>query len=129
VKEVTVSTHSNDGSTWSTKLRRIRELAEKDKTTVFNNLGHIIDTDFLVNTFQMLDGNKALGMDRISKEEYGYELGSNVTELLIRIRRGTYRPRPSRIVKIPNTKTLLSLFGIIMGTRHGPDGKFRGSDS
>ena len=96
-----MSTHSNGGSTWSTKLSRIRELAEKDKTTVFNNLGHIIDVAFLVNTFQMLDGNKALGMDRISKDDYGYELSSNVTELLIRIRRGTYKPRPSRIVKIP----------------------------
>lgn len=96
-----MSTLSNGGTTWSTKLRRVRELAEKDRSLVFNNLGHIIDMDFLIDTFQRLDGNKALGIDRISKETYEYELSSNLTELLFRLRRGTYKPRPSRVVNIP----------------------------
>jgi RNA-directed DNA polymerase len=96
-----VSTLSNGGTTWSTKLKRIRGLAEKDPSVVFNNLGHIIDMDFLLDTFRRLDGNKALGIDRISKEDYEYELGSNLTELLFRLRRGTYKPRASRTVKIP----------------------------
>jgi RNA-directed DNA polymerase len=96
-----VSTLSNGGNTWSTKLNRIRGLTEKDLSVVFNNLGHIIDMDFLLDTFRRLDGNKALGIDRISKEDYEFELGSNLTELLFRLRRGTYKPRASRIVKIP----------------------------
>lgn len=57
--------------------------------------------DFLLDTFRRLDGNKALGIDRISKEDYEYELSSNLTELLFRLRRGSYKPRASRIVKIP----------------------------
>ena len=96
-----MSTLSNGGTTWSTKLKRIRELAEKHKATVFNNIGHIIDLEFLIDTFHLLDGSKALGIDRMSKEDYGYELSSNLMELLFRIRRGTYKPQPSRLVKIP----------------------------
>ena len=100
-EEATVSTLSNGGKTWSTKLRSIRALVESKPQTVLNNLGHILDFDFLADCFYALDGSKAIGMDDVNKEDYGYELTTNLTELLFRIRRGTYRPQAARIVKIP----------------------------
>jgi group II intron reverse transcriptase/maturase len=48
-----------------------------------------------------LDGRKAVGIDGITKEEYGKNLDSNLTELLNKIRRGSYHPKASRIQEIP----------------------------
>jgi RNA-directed DNA polymerase len=83
------------------KLARIGELSKGNKHFVFNNIGHIIDFDFLLDCFKTLDGKKALGVDGISKEVYREDLTANISELLIRIRRGTYRPRAARMVFIP----------------------------
>ena len=88
-----MSTHSNGGKTWSTKLARISELSRNNKTLVFNKIGHLIDFELLLDCFQSLDGKKALGIDGISKEIYEGDLTANISELLIRIRRGTYRPQ------------------------------------
>ena len=48
-----------------------------------------------------LDGNKASGLDKMTKEEYGTQLEPKLKNLLLRIRRGSYEPQPSRIVEIP----------------------------
>lgn len=96
-----MSVHSYDRSTWPTKLERLSKRVERDKTTVFNNLGHIIDETLLLEMYQKLDGKKAIGMDGITKERYGRGLVANIASLVRRIRNGTYRPKPSRIVEIP----------------------------
>jgi len=55
----------------------------------------------LFDCYRELDGKKAVGIDGVTKLEYGQNLEGNLTDLLIRIRRGTYTPKPSRIVEIP----------------------------
>jgi group II intron reverse transcriptase/maturase len=72
-----------------------------DKECVFNNLGHVIDLELLRECHRSLDGSKAVGIDGVSKEAYGKNIEENLTDLLSRIRRGTYVPRPSRVVEIP----------------------------
>jgi group II intron reverse transcriptase/maturase len=96
-----MSVLSNDGPTWSTKLQRIGELSANDKTMMFNNIGHIISLEWLCELYRELDGSKATGIDGITKEMYGKNLDDNLKELICRIRRGTYRPKPSRLVEIP----------------------------
>jgi len=96
-----MSVHSVDGSTWSTKLLRIGELSARNKHLVFNNLGHIISIDWLRELYRRLDGSKAIGIDGVTKESYGTKLEENLTDLLKRIRRGQYAPKPARIVEIP----------------------------
>lgn len=97
-----MSGHSNDGpKTWSTKLKRISELSAENKGLVFNNLGHIINADMLRDLYDRLDGKKAIGIDGVTKETYGMNLEANLSDLMRRIRRGTYRPLPARIVEIP----------------------------
>ncbi len=93
--------HSKDGQSGKTKLERISERSAKDKDIVFNNVGHIIDWTMLNKTYALLDGNKAVGIDGVTKEQYGRNLEKNLKQLLIRIRRGTYRPKPARVVEIP----------------------------
>lgn len=55
----------------------------------------------LVEQYQRLDGKKAIGIDKVTKVAYGENLGENINALIKRIRRGTYKPKPSRITEIP----------------------------
>ncbi len=97
-----MSVLSNDGiKTWLTKLDRIGELSAGQNDIVFNNLGHILDYDLLKELYANLDGRKAIGVDKVSKEAYGENLIEHLTCLLERIRRGTYKPKPARITEIP----------------------------
>ncbi len=96
-----MSVHSQDGNTWSTKLERIGEKSALNKQEVFNNLGHLMDAEMLKVLYQRLSGKKAVGIDGVRKEDYGKKLDENVTKLITKIRRGTYRPKPARITEIP----------------------------
>lgn len=81
--------------------------AAQDKSLVFSNLMTHVNEDSLKEAFNVLDGSKALGVDSISKSEYGRNLESNLSALAERVQRGTYRPQPKREVLIPkaNGKT------------------------
>jgi RNA-directed DNA polymerase len=96
-----MAVHSKDGQTWLTKLDRISELSENDKAIVFNNLGHIINSDMLKELYQGLDRNKAIGIDGVTKAMYGKQLDKNISNLIQRLRRSTYQSKPARLVQIP----------------------------
>lgn len=96
-----MSVHSEDRATWLTKLERIGKLSAKDPKIIFNNLGHIIDADMLKEQYQRLDPKKAIGIDRMTKQAYGENLDENISNLVKKIRTGTYQPRPARITEIP----------------------------
>lgn len=93
--------HSYDGKSGQTKLDRISELSSTNKEMVFNNIGHLINISLLKELYHQLDGTKAVGIDNVTKLIYANNLDENLNELLKRIRRGTYRPQPARIVEIP----------------------------
>jgi RNA-directed DNA polymerase len=93
--------HSYDGTSGSTKLEHISERSAKDKDLVFNNLGHLINLDLLKELYHQLDGNKAVGIDNVTKIKYGENLDGNLKKLLQRIRRETYRSQPAKLVEIP----------------------------
>jgi group II intron reverse transcriptase/maturase len=84
-----------------TKLDRVERRSQQDRNAVFNNLGHIIDIDLLRDCYHGLDGTKAVGIDGITKEDYGKNLEENLKHLLTQIRKGSYHPKPSRIREIP----------------------------
>lgn len=67
----------------------------------FNNLGHIIDADMLKELYQKLSAKKAKGIDGMTKQAYGEKLDENICNLIKKIRRGTYKPKPARITEIP----------------------------
>lgn len=93
--------HSIVKQTSATKLARVEVKSRHEPTLVFSNLGHIIDELLLSECFNSLDGSKAIGIDGISKASYGANSAENLKGLLSRIRKGTYIPKPSRIVEIP----------------------------
>ena len=44
---------------------------------------------------------KAVGIDEVTKEEYGRNLDANVTDLVERLKRKAYKPQPAMRVYIP----------------------------
>jgi RNA-directed DNA polymerase len=96
-----MTVHSKDGTTWKTKLNRIGQLSMRDKDLVFNNLGQLITVEMLKDLYKQLESKKAVGIDEVTKEEYGQNLEKNLLNLVQRIRKGTYKPKPVRIVEIP----------------------------
>ena len=48
-----------------------------------------------------MDGSKAVGIDGITKEEYGANLEENLNDLVRRLKQKAYKPKPARRVEIP----------------------------
>ena len=74
---------------------------------VFTSIGHFINVDMLRNCHEKMDKDKAVGIDGITKEEYSQRLDENLAELIERMKKKSYHPKPARRVEIPkdNGKT------------------------
>lgn len=96
----------------SNSWMRIGKLA-KNKSVVFNNLFQHFNAENLREAFAALDGSKAVGIDLVTKDQYGKNLDANLQSLVDRLHVGTYRPQPKRGVEIPkaNGKTRLIAVG------------------
>lgn len=64
-------------------------------------LMHHFNETNLRRAFQELDGSKAPGVDRVTKDQYRKELEDNLAALVQILRGGGWRPQPSRQVLIP----------------------------
>lgn len=95
------------GSIMETKLERISQLSSKKPDIVFTSIGHLINKEMLKKCHEEMDGNKAVGIDGVSKEEYGLNLDQNLDELVASLKQKAYKPKPARKVEIPkdNGKT------------------------
>jgi group II intron reverse transcriptase/maturase len=87
--------------TTTTTLARIAKLSASDALKRFDSLMHLFSEESLAACFHVLDGKKAVGVDGVSKAEYGEQLESNLKELIARMKRMGYRPGPVRQVLIP----------------------------
>jgi RNA-directed DNA polymerase len=84
-----------------TALTEIAYLSSRNPAQVFHSLMHHINEGSLRRCFDKLDGKKALGVDGVSKAEYGVNLQANLEDLLARMKRMAYRPQAVRQVLIP----------------------------
>jgi group II intron reverse transcriptase/maturase len=86
----------------STDLTRIGERARKQPDLVFTSLyHHVTDLDNLRVCYEALDGNKAVGVDGVTKERYGDNLEENLQDLSDRLKRMGYQPQRRRRSYIP----------------------------
>lgn len=90
-----------------TKLERISQLARENPEMVFTSIGHLMNVEMLKECHEAMDGKKAVGIDGISKDEYGKNLEENLRNLVGRLKHKSYKPKPARVVEIPkdNGKT------------------------
>lgn len=84
-----------------TKLTRIAELAKQRPRVKLQTLIHAIDEESLEAAHHALGAEKALGIDGVSKEDYGNQLRENIRDLLGRMKRQAYKPQPVKRVYIP----------------------------
>ena len=53
-----------------TKLERIADKSKNEQRPIFTSLYHLINEELLKQCHKELDGNKAVGIDNVSKKEY-----------------------------------------------------------
>jgi group II intron reverse transcriptase/maturase len=85
-----------------TNLTRIREKARREPGLVFTSLyHHICDVDNLRACYDAQKAGKAVGVDGVTKEEYGGNLATNLGDISTRLKRMGYRPGAKRRSYIP----------------------------
>lgn len=85
----------------TTKIARINQISKERPKEIFNSIYHLINKELLKECFDELDGNKAVGIDKITKDEYRLKLDSNLDTLIEKLKDKSYRPSPARRVNIP----------------------------
>ena len=63
----------------------------------------LINKELLMQCHRELDGSKAVGIDEVTKKEYGENLEQNIKGLVERLKRKSYKPQPSLRVYIPKS--------------------------
>ena len=84
-----------------TKLARISELSATNPDMVFTSVAHLINVELLEDCHKEMDGKKAVGIDGVTKDEYNKNLKENLENLVERLKRKAYHPKPALRVEIP----------------------------
>ena len=96
------STHRTQGRDRVTQaLDRVRQAARQRKKEKLTALLHHINVDTLRQAFYALKRKAAPGVDGVTWEDYEADLEPKLEDLHDRVRRGAYRPQPSRRTYIP----------------------------
>ena len=95
-----------------TKLDRIEEMSANDPKMVFTSLYHLINEELLRQCHKEMDGDKATGVDNVTKAEYEANLDENLKDLVGRLKRKSYKPQPSLRVYIPKANGKLRPLGM-----------------
>lgn len=69
-----------------TKLVRISQLSKQNPNMVFTSVGHLINEEMLMECHREMDGDKAVGIDGVTKEIYSSNLEANVKALVGRLK-------------------------------------------
>lgn len=90
-----------------TKLLRITEISKDNPKEKFTSIYHLINEDMLMMCHKELDGNKATGIDKVTKKEYAENLENNIKDLANRLKNKSFILVPAKRVNIPkaNGKT------------------------
>ena len=98
---------TDGGPNMSPGLLKVAERAKRDPDARFNSMAHLVDEAALGRAFHRIRKGAAVGVDGITKEQYGQQLEENLRGLHERLKAMRYRHQPIRRVHIPkaNGKT------------------------
>lgn len=88
-----------------TKLARIAQVARENPKEMFTSLVHLINAESLMQSHKAMSGQKAAGVDKVTKAEYEANLQENVQNLVSRMKQQSYKPQPVRRSYIPKAGT------------------------
>lgn len=79
----------------------ITEAAKHRPKEKLTSLAHLINVELLRIYHTEMDGKKAVGIDKVTKEAYSENLEDNLADLIAKMKRQAYHPQPVRRVHIP----------------------------
>src|SRR5262245_5730334 len=82
-------------------LLKVVERAQREPEGRFHALAHLIDGPALKRAYRRQRSDAAVGVDGVTKEQYGQNLEATLQELHTRLRAKQYRHQPIRRVYIP----------------------------
>jgi group II intron reverse transcriptase/maturase len=85
----------------SPKLLKVAERAKREPETRLLALAHLLDEEMLRKAYDRIHKDAAVGVDGVTKEQYGERLEENLRSLHTRMREGRYRHQPIKRVEIP----------------------------
>jgi RNA-directed DNA polymerase len=88
------------------------ERAQREPEGRFHSLAHLIDVPALERAYHRQRSAAAVGVDRITKEQYGQNLQANLQDLHARLKDKRYRHQPIRRVHIPTAQGKTRPIGI-----------------
>ncbi len=105
-------TDASTSETMSPGLLKVAERAKTEPEGRFHSLAHLIDVPALVRAYRRMRKDAAVGVDGITKEQYGQDLESHLRDLHGRLVSKRYRHQPIRRVHIPKDKGKTRPIGI-----------------
>src|SRR5438477_6919171 len=93
----------SQASTWasmSPELLRVAERAQREPDGQFHSLAQLIEELALARAYYRQRADAAVGVDGVTKEQYGQDLAKNIQDLHQRLRAKRYRHQPIRRVHI-----------------------------
>ena len=85
----------------SPELLKVVERAQREPEGRFHSLAHLMDVPALARAYRHRRKDAAVGVDGVTKEQYGQELEENLRDLHERLESKRYRHQPIRRVHIP----------------------------
>ncbi|MGB4781549.1 group II intron reverse transcriptase/maturase [Candidatus Methylomirabilis sp.] len=98
--------------TMSPQLSKVVERARREPEGQFHALAHLIDVPALVRAYRRMRKDAAVGVDGVTKEQYGQDLEANLRDLHERLVSMRYRHQPIRRVHIPKVSGKARPIGI-----------------
>jgi Retron-type reverse transcriptase len=83
------------------KLSSISMSAKDSKSKKYISLAHHLNEELLKDCYYNLARNKAVGIDKVSWQEYEKDLDKNLQSLVERLKKKKFKPLPSKRVYIP----------------------------
>ncbi len=96
----------------SPQLLKVVGRAQQEPEGRFHSLAHLIDVSALERAYRRSRKDAAVGVDGVTKEEYGQDLERNLLDLHERMKAKRYRHQPIRRVYIPKEKGKTRPIGI-----------------
>jgi RNA-directed DNA polymerase len=96
----------------SPELVKVAVRARREPDAQFHSLAHLIDVAALERAFHRQRPDAAVGVDGVTKEEYGRDLDANLRGLHRRLKAKRYRHQPIRRVHLPKDKGRTRPIGI-----------------
>ena len=96
----------------SLQLLEVVERARREPEGRFHALAHRIDVPALERAYHRMRKDAAVGVDGVTKEQYGQDLERNLRDLHERMKAKRYRHQPIRRVHIPKDRGKTRRIGI-----------------